>query len=139
VSELEKGMFETCQHVCETGCAIYADRPEPCRTFRCQWLRGVLEVDGTVDLELRPDSCGVIFDYEPQSVFGAMYTAWEIEPGASDIGWAKSVIEGLQERHLVMVVTRSPDGERGLKERRFVGPSEEVRWARELMERSSRF
>lgn len=134
VSELEKGMFETCKHVCEVGCAIYEDRPEPCRAFRCQWLRGLLEVDGTIDPALRPDACGVVFDFQPQTPYGAVYTAWEFEPGASGRNPASGIIEGLRGQFLVMVVTRSPDGERGIGERRFVGPPDLVKRAVEAME-----
>ncbi len=33
---------EWCRHARPgKGCAIYQDRPEPCRTFNCMWLLGV--------------------------------------------------------------------------------------------------
>ena len=131
VSELEKGMHETCTHVCETGCAIYPDRPEPCRAFRCQWLRGLLEVDGTVDLTMRPDACGVVFDYQPQTPYGDAYTAWEVEAGAAEGETVRRIIEGLQEHFLVMIATRSAEGSDGIGERRFVGPPDQVARARE--------
>ena len=129
-------MFETCRHVCEAGCAIYPDRPEPCRAFRCQWLRGLLEVDGTIDPELRPDACGVVFDFQPQTPCGDAYTAWEIDSGASERDPAKGVIDWLREQFLVMVVTRRPDGRQGIGERRFVGPPDLVKRAVEATERS---
>jgi len=40
VPEIEKGTYEACKHA---GCGIYADRPGSCRTFGCQWLRGMLD------------------------------------------------------------------------------------------------
>lgn len=129
-------MYETCRHVCQAGCAIYVHRPEPCRTFRCQWLRGLLEVDGTIDPELRPDACGVVFDFQPQTAWGDEYTAWEVEPGASDREPAKGILEGLREHFVVMVVTRRPVGRRGMGERRFVGPPDRVKRAVEAMDRS---
>lgn len=122
VNEIAKGMYETCEHLCGAGCGIYASRPGSCRTFECQWLRGVLEVDGVIDTEMRPDACGVIFHYQPDSAFGEVFTACEVEPGASGTGHAKSIIEGLGERFLVMIVTPSADGEKGPGERSFVGP-----------------
>jgi hypothetical protein len=122
VPELEKEMYEPCAHLCDAGCGIYAERPGSCQTFACQWLRGVLEVTEAIDLGLRPDACGVMFDYQPDTTFGEMYTAWEVEPGASASGHARSIIEGLEERFLVMIVTGGPDGEEGLGQRRFVGP-----------------
>lgn len=133
VSEFDKGPFETCTHVCETGCAIYPDRPEPCRAFRCQWLRGLLEIDGTIDPELRPDASGVVFDFQPQTPYADVYTAWELEPGASDRHPARGVIEGLQEHFLVMVVRRNAGGSRGMAQRRFVGPAELVKRAEEAV------
>ncbi len=133
VHEIEKGMYETCQHLCAAGCRIYAERPGSCRTFECQWLRGALEVDGSIDTEMRPDACGVIFDYQPETVFGEMFTAWEVEPGASASGHARSIIQGLEERFLVSLVTCGPDGETGPGERRFVGPPHLVRQAVDLM------
>ena len=29
-----------CEHACDSGCAIYADRPKACAKFICQWLNG---------------------------------------------------------------------------------------------------
>lgn len=131
-------MYETCAHVCEAGCSIYPARPEPCQAFRCQWLRGVLEVDGSVDPAMRPDACGVIVDFQPQTADGDMYTAWEIESGASDTEPAKAILEGLQEQFLVMIVSRNSDGGHVGGERRFVGPTHRVVQAQERMARSSR-
>jgi hypothetical protein len=114
VHEIETGMYESCAHRCEGGCGIYAERPRSCRTSECQWLRGVLEVDASTDPELRPDACGVIFDYQPERAFGEMYTAWEVEPGASARGPARSIIQGLEENFLVILVRHGP-GERRLR------------------------
>lgn len=133
VPELEKGTYEVCEHLCHAGCGIYADRPRSCRTFECQWLRGVLEVDGSIDPALRPDSCGLIFDYQPESAFGEAFVAWEVEPGASAGGRAKSILDGLAERFLVMIVTRGPDNGKGRSSRRFVGPPHMVRQAADVM------
>lgn len=133
VPEIAKGTYEACEHLCGVGCGIYADRPGSCRTFACQWLRGVLEIDGTIDPDIRPDSCGVIFDYRPGTAFGDVFTAWEVEPDASASGPARDVVEGLAERFLVMVMTLRPDGDGGLGDRRFVGPPHLVAQASDLM------
>jgi hypothetical protein len=133
VHEIKKGTYEACDHLCEEGCGIYADRPGSCRTFECQWLRGVLEVDGSVDIALRPDSCGVIFDYQPESAFGRAFIAWEVEPGASASGDAGNTIQELGERFLVVIVTHDPDGEKGLSDRRFVGPPNLVNQASDVL------
>ena len=133
VHEIEKGIYETCRHVCEAGCAIHAERPGSCRSFECQWLRGVLEVDGGLDTQLRPDVCGVIFDYQPHTAFGQMFTAWEVEPGASTRGEPRRIVEGLAERFLVMIVTHSTDREPEPAERRFAGPRHLVTQASDVM------
>ncbi|MCG6986804.1 MAG: hypothetical protein LJF06_01255 [Gemmatimonadetes bacterium] len=127
VHELEKDAWQACKHLHSSGCGIYARRPASCRNFACQWLRGVLEVDGTVDSDLRPDACGVIFDYQPGTAFGDVYTAWEVEPGASARGHARDIIEGLAERFRVMIVSPDRGGEDGTFRRRFVGPGDGTR------------
>jgi len=133
VHEIGKGTYEACTHLCEVGCGIYADRPGSCRTFECQWLRGVLEVDGTLETDLRPDSCGVILDYQPDTPFGEVFNAWEVEPGASECGHARGIIDGLRERFLVMIMSHRPDAERGLGTPSFVGPRHLVAQAFEAM------
>lgn len=115
VPELEKRVGEPCAHVCSSGCGIYADRPGSCRTFECQWLRGLLEVDGSVDPALRPDACGVIFDYQPRTPSGDVYVAWEVVPGAASSEPAKRILEGLEERFPVIVMrARASGGTSGL-------------------------
>jgi hypothetical protein len=52
-----------CGKCSSTGCRIYFMRPEPCRNFRCYWLK----TQGTnhpMPAELRPDRCSVIFEGE---------------------------------------------------------------------------
>lgn len=133
VPELGKPRHLRCTHLGAKGCRVYADRPGSCRTFACQWLRGVLEADGGVDPELRPDACGVIFDYHPDSAFGELFTAWELRPGAARRGRAVSVVDELSEHFLVAIVTPPPEGGEGDGERRFVGPEHRVRQASDRM------
>lgn len=133
VQEIDKGTYETCTHLCEEGCGIYAERPGSCQAFECQWLRGALEVDWASDTEMRPDSCGVIFDYQPLTAFGDVFTAWELEPHASESGYPRRIIEGLAEQFLVIVVPRDPGGQKGPGERSFVGPPHLVTQATDLM------
>ncbi len=128
VPELGKATYRDCEHLCGTGCKIYPDRPASCRTFACQWLRGMLEVDGSIDLELRPDVCGVMFDYQPDSAFGEAFTAWEYEPGASIRGPAADILAELSERFLVVVVS-APATEGGQPATRLVGPPHLVQQA----------
>lgn len=122
VPELKKDAWQVCAHVCPSGCGVYDHRPASCRAFQCQWLRGLLEADDTLDVQLRPDACGVIFDFQPGTAYGDIYTAWEMEPDAADRGRARDVIEGLARRFPVMIVSPDPNGEDGGFARRFVGP-----------------
>lgn len=133
VPELQKPADEPCRHLCASGCGIHPDRPESCQRFECQWLRGVLEVDGTTDPGLRPDVCGVILDYRPDSVFGEAYVAWEVEAGASTAGAAKAVLDGLSERFLVVLSARGPGDTTDRDDPRFLGPPDRVREARDVM------
>jgi hypothetical protein len=133
VPEIAKGTYESCAHLCEAGCGIYSERPGSCRKFECQWLRGVLEVDGSIDTDMRPDASGVIFDYQPDTAFGALYTAWEVWPGASASGHAKGIIKGLKESFLVAIMTRGASGEPGPGAPSFVGPPHRVAQAGDVM------
>ena len=40
VEEINKPMGVPCKNICSQGCAIYMDRPDACRFFSCQWLKG---------------------------------------------------------------------------------------------------
>jgi len=62
------------------GCAVYADRPGPCRSFRCGWLAEGWEPD------LRPDICGVMLTHA-RSRAGATLVAWELRPGTIRAAW----------------------------------------------------
>ncbi len=58
VSAIPKGRGVWCQHASHSGagCAIYANRPAPCRDWSCVWASGhpaLLEAD-------RPDKTGVV-------------------------------------------------------------------------------
>ena len=37
---MKKPPKTNCQYQCEKGCSIYEERPEPCRTYLCQWAIG---------------------------------------------------------------------------------------------------
>jgi hypothetical protein len=56
IDELNKAAGDWCVHVAlGKGCGIYADRPEPCRAFRCYWL-----MQPKLDDAWRPDRCGFL-------------------------------------------------------------------------------
>jgi hypothetical protein len=43
VPELNKPEGKTCIFACK-GCTIYPDRPQSCRDFECEWLKGNLPI-----------------------------------------------------------------------------------------------
>lgn len=54
VSDVGKEPRERCGHSCASGCAVYADRPTPCRVWYCLWRLGAgTEKD-------RPDRSGMV-------------------------------------------------------------------------------
>ncbi len=59
VEELAKPMGVQCQHF-HGGCASYADRPQPCRSFACVWL-----LDPEMPHRFRPDQTKVVLDQDP--------------------------------------------------------------------------
>lgn len=81
IVELQKPPRRACDHLCRSGCGIYAARPASCREFHCLWLRGA--IDG--DEALRPDQLGVMFDYFIIAGSGETHLiAFELWAGAFD-------------------------------------------------------
>jgi len=67
VVELKLRAFTACEHErrvpsASPGCAIYANRPDSCRTWFCGYRINEWPAD------LRPDSCGVVVDPLPDMV-----------------------------------------------------------------------
>lgn len=60
IEVLEKPIGQWCVH-CDVGkgCKVYEVRPEPCRAFRCGWLK-----DPSLPDSLRPDRSKVILDQD---------------------------------------------------------------------------
>lgn len=56
VVALDKPEWSPCSHQAAAGCAIYEDRPDGCKTYRCAWL------DGKLNDDERPDLVGLIVD-----------------------------------------------------------------------------
>jgi hypothetical protein len=70
VPELDKPERVTCPH-CAKDCTVYEDRPQSCRTFQCEWLKGQHTV------ELRPDLSHIVLEKLP----GVPVVIALIEPG----------------------------------------------------------
>lgn len=89
-----------CRHIVPTGCAIYEDRPEVCRSFQCGWIQAPNLPDA-----LRPDRCGVLFCMNA-NVLGAgeAVYAYELRPGAADTGLPAWLIRELASEATVILV-----------------------------------
>lgn len=60
---LDKPAGVWCQHCTPgKGCGIYEQRPEPCQTFECLWLKSQSRANQAERLppELKPDRCHVV-------------------------------------------------------------------------------
>lgn len=79
------GLAKTPKGWCEnfkpgTGCSIYADRPDSCRAYFCNWM--LLDPLGP---EWKPDSCKFVMTYDPSrsvmvQVDPNFPTAWRSKP-----------------------------------------------------------
>ena len=107
IVELQKPPRRACDHLCRSGCGVYADRPVSCREFHCLWLRGA--IDG--DEALRPDQLGVMFDYFVMSSSGESHLiAFELWPDAFETPLVQSLLAELSQTRDVHLSYR--DGRR---------------------------
>jgi len=57
----EKPSHKWCQNCSQGfGCKVYQQRPQVCRSFKCEWLKSQ-ERNDKMHATLRPDRCGAIF------------------------------------------------------------------------------
>ena len=108
---------EPCKNQCEAGCAIYAERPRPCRSFDCLWRLGVGEEDD------RPDKSGVMFTPPrfSQMTQGAVSAAMETTAGAAEGPGIAQVIADIRATGVgVAIVPPVVDGEK--QTRRYLPP-----------------
>jgi Fe-S-cluster containining protein len=82
VPELNKPAGEWCVHcVPGSGCAVHADRPDPCRQFFCAW-----RLDPGLGPEWKPEACRFVLAMDPAHqalmvmVDPGMPLAWKREP-----------------------------------------------------------
>jgi len=63
IEELNKAAGPKCGDCGDSGCRIYANRPQVCRDFECEWL-----ISRQLPAHFRPDRIGVLFmeDYEAE-------------------------------------------------------------------------
>lgn len=96
VPELDKPLQTKCEHVCSSGCGIYAERPESCRVFRCLWLQGI------GPRQFRPDRSGVMLTVNDT---GRILVAMELVKGAATRGAMHTFLAGyVRQGQMVYVV-----------------------------------
>ncbi len=54
IDEVPTCAGDACKHCSVAGCAVYSERPDPCRSFRCLWL------DGFGPEDLKPSIVGFV-------------------------------------------------------------------------------
>lgn len=124
VPELVKPRGQKCLHECgPKGCAIYEQRPKPCRDFNCLWRQGLFSE------ALRPDRLGVMFTVtNEKSRYGRQLTVVrEVEEGA--IERAMPILQVMAKEIVLVLITdfESP--------RRIMGPEHEVAAIQEFARR----
>lgn len=66
---LTKPSHTWCHNACAIGCAKYESRPQPCRVFKCLWLKSQ-ETGVPMPFDLRPDKCGVVLTSDTAAAIG---------------------------------------------------------------------
>lgn len=103
VPSLAKPAGQKCAHLCPSGCAQYASRPDACRDYRCAWL------DGLGEEEHRPDRIGLVLDVQAATGKRGFVRATETMPGASRDPVGKAVLDEIA-RGGASIVVQSPAG-----------------------------
>ena len=96
VTPLDKPAGTPCQHMTETGCGDYENRPEVCRVWYCMWVR---DAHSILSEEERPDKLGVFFTAtlpDVQTNQQALF-AHEVLPGSAENPRAKAAIQRLSQ------------------------------------------
>jgi hypothetical protein len=101
VEAINKPECSRCEHQRNgwKACAIYDDRPDGCRTFECDWLRGKMASRD------RPDQLGLIVTAQPGG-----FVCWETRKGARSS--SRALFWLAQFAGVARVVVIAPDGTR---------------------------
>lgn len=97
VTQIDKPDFQDCQHLCELGCAIYANRPAICSGYECLYLMDLLPEEGD-----RPDRLGAVFSVGESNMLGTYFQVAEFCPGAINDPRVQAIVETLAHDYPVM-------------------------------------
>lgn len=97
VAALNKERYSPCKHVCNQGCAIYADRPQECQLWQCAWKSGW--IDG--DERRRPDNLGVMFEFRVLNGNSFLWV-YEVRPNALDDPKVQYLLSRLERKEILV-------------------------------------
>jgi Fe-S-cluster containining protein len=102
VDELRKLGGVSCAALGAGGCTVYARRPHICRAYQCLWLQG------TLDVEDRPDRLGAVLDLVHEGG-SALLAIREAEPGVADANPRLAAIAARYREAMPVRITRAQD------------------------------
>lgn len=102
IPEVDSPPYVPCRHQGECGCGIYAERPQVCRDFSCEWLRG------NAPEWMKPDVCGVMPGHTADH--GAMQL-WEVWPDSAQSPRVLKFIQESNRRGIHVVVRPHPSAD----------------------------
>lgn len=82
--------YTKCEHLCESGCSKYDDRPALCRDYQCLWRAGIV----LGDERERPDRLGLMLTLDG-SEDKIVFDVWELWDGAAENNPGRWFIERL--------------------------------------------
>lgn len=87
VTEIQKPIGQWCPD-CAIGkkCRVYANRPDSCKDFVCQWLKGYSEE------HQRPDKSKIVVDYT-EILGNPVCSIWEVTEGAITRSFAQETTQ----------------------------------------------
>lgn len=94
VADINKANGVACEY-CADGCSIYDERPQGCRDFNCAYVQ--MKV---VNIAMRPDNCGVVFEkISDVKVLGM------IDPDRDEYPYAKGQIDVFKNAGYEVIMT----------------------------------
>lgn len=104
VKDINKPAGEPCKH-CASNCVIYDARPQGCRDFTCAYAQ--ME---EVNILMRPDKCGVVFEKMSESQVLGM-----VDPDRDEYPHVKGQIEAFRSQGYEVILNGEINGCSGIR------------------------
>jgi hypothetical protein len=101
VEEMDKAAGDRCQHVTNSGCSIYENRPASCQGFTCLW-KGAPE--GSVSQMDRPDRLGFVM-WPQKTLLGDTIVVNEYVTGSTATPHGREYLERFASTFPVLIST----------------------------------